>query len=119
MSDRNQPSHPADDDEFLDDDGTAYLSYWMLWGDKGIGLAKSTDPHYDRWKKFESNPVIKSTEWGITETKDQDGKPMADRPYKLRLATGEIREGTTDGDGHAEEDDIPPGGARLSYKIRQ
>ncbi len=74
---------PGDGDEgcfsgggFVDDDGTAYLSYWMLWGDKGIGLAKSGGPHYDRWKKLRANPVIQSTEWGITETQDENGKPL-------------------------------------------
>lgn len=51
--------------------------------------------------------------------RDHEGKPLADRPYKLRLATGEIREGTTDGSGQAKEDGIPPGGARLTYKVRQ
>jgi beta-fructofuranosidase len=61
---------------FVDDDGTAYLSYWMLWGDKGIGLARSHDRHYDRWEKLAANPVIKSTEWGITETVDAEGKPL-------------------------------------------
>ena len=74
---------PGDGDEgcfsgggFVDDDGTAYVSYWMLWGDKGIGLAKSDDPHYDHWQKMEANPVIPSTEWGITETKDGNGRPL-------------------------------------------
>ena len=74
---------PGDGDEgcfsgggFVDDDGTAYLSYWMLWADKGIGVAKSSDRHYDRWQKLAANPVIKSTEWGITETTDEDGKPL-------------------------------------------
>lgn len=61
---------------FLDDDGTAYLSYWMLWGDKGIGLARSNDRHYGHWEKFDSNPVIKSTEFGITETKDENGNTL-------------------------------------------
>jgi len=61
---------------FVDDDGTAVLSYWMLWGAKGIGLAKSSDRHYDQWKKLDANPVIKSTEWGITATKGADGKPL-------------------------------------------
>ncbi len=61
---------------FVDDDGAAYLSYWMLWGDRGIGLAKSTDRHYDHWQKLDANPVIKSTEWGITETTDGNGKPL-------------------------------------------
>ena len=74
---------PGDGDEgcfsgggFVDDDGTAYLSYWMLWGDKGIGIAKSADRHYDRWQKLDANPVIKSTEWGITETTREDGSKL-------------------------------------------
>lgn len=58
---------------FVDDDGTAYLSYWMLWGAKGIGLARSRGPALDAWTKSEANPVIKSTEWGVTEVKDSDG----------------------------------------------
>ena len=61
---------------FLDDDGTAYLSYWMLWGDKGIGIARSSDRHYDTWRKFEANPVIRSTEWGITEVADDNGDKL-------------------------------------------
>ena len=60
---------------FVDDDGTAYLSYWMLWGAKGIGLAWSTGPSFDSWTKLEANPVIKSTEWGVTEVEDANGKP--------------------------------------------
>jgi beta-fructofuranosidase len=61
---------------FVDDDGAAYLSYWMLWGAKGIGLAKSRGPSFDEWKKLDANPVIKSTEWGVTEARDQQGKPI-------------------------------------------
>jgi beta-fructofuranosidase len=61
---------------FVDDDGTAYLSYWMLWGNKGIGLARSRGPNFDSWAKFDENPVIKSTEWGVTETHDEHGKPL-------------------------------------------
>ena len=74
---------PGDGDEgcfsgggFVDDDGTAYLSYWMLWDDKGIGLATSSDAHYDHWRKLDANPVIKSTEWGVTETTDEKGNPL-------------------------------------------
>lgn len=72
---------PGDGDEgcfsggaFVDDDGTAWLSYWMLWGAKGIGLARSRDPAFDTWTKHEANPVIRSTEWGITEVKAADGR---------------------------------------------
>jgi beta-fructofuranosidase len=58
---------------FVDDDGTAYLTYWMLWGARGIGMAKSSEP-FDSWTKLPANPVIKSTEWGITEARDPGGK---------------------------------------------
>jgi beta-fructofuranosidase len=61
---------------FVDEDGTAYLSYWMLWGAKGIGLARSAGPPYDVWTKLPENPVIHSTEFGVTETKDANGHPL-------------------------------------------
>jgi len=74
---------PGDGDEgvysgggFVDDDGTAILSYWMLWGARGIGLARSTDDNFDKWEKFKINPVIRSTEWGVTEMKDKSGKEI-------------------------------------------
>lgn len=59
---------------FVDDDGYAYLSYWMLWGDRGIGLARSRGPEFDSWTKLDANPVIKSSEMGLTEIKGPDGK---------------------------------------------
>ena len=75
--------YPGEGDEgafsggaFVDRDGTVYLSYWMLWGDKGIGLTRSVDRNFDRWEKFSTNPVIKSTEWGVTEMKDGSGKEI-------------------------------------------
>lgn len=52
---------------FVDDDGTAWLSYWMLWGAKGIGLASSSGPLFEQWRKSPANPVIRSTEWGVTQ----------------------------------------------------
>lgn len=60
---------------FVDDDGTAYVTYWMLWGAKGIGMAASRSP-FDRWTKLDANPVIRSTEWGVTEIKSAEGKPV-------------------------------------------
>ena len=72
---------PSDGDDgcfsggaFVDDDGSAVLSYWMLWGSRGIGLAKSTDPDFNIWKKSGYNPVIQSTDWGITTMKNSSGK---------------------------------------------
>lgn len=74
---------PGDGDEgcfsggaFADEDGSAVLSYWMLWGARGVGLARSQGPDFDDWKKFPENPVIPSTEWGVTEAKDAQGNPF-------------------------------------------
>lgn len=63
---------------FVDEDGNATLSYWMLppTPARGIGLATSTGPHFDTWTKLPANPVIPSTAWGITETTDKDGSPV-------------------------------------------
>jgi len=61
---------------FLDRDGRAIISYWGLWAKRGICLAFSTDEHYERWTKSPANPVIPSTEMGLTETIDKAGKPV-------------------------------------------
>lgn len=42
----------------------------------GIGIAQSTDKHFNTWTKSPANPVIQSTEWGITIDKDKDGKEI-------------------------------------------
>lgn len=63
---------------FVDDDGTAYLSYWRLpisdgGGGHGIGIARSRDRHYERWEKLET-PSLDGTEFGILEHKDASGR---------------------------------------------
>ncbi len=73
---------PGDGDEgcfsggaFVDDDGTVYLSYWRLWEDKGIGIARSSDRHYDHWEKL-PQPAIDATKFGILVTTDAQGKEL-------------------------------------------
>ena len=76
---------------FVDDDGTAVLTYWEFMGKDvieqhdngtysgrpfGIGIAISNDEHFDSWIKIEENPVIKSTHWGITQTNTNSGKEI-------------------------------------------
>jgi Glycosyl hydrolases family 32 C terminal len=64
---------PGSPRAFVDNNGAAYLSYWMLWGARGIGLARSGDPAFDSWTKLAANPVIRSTEWGVTEITNAPG----------------------------------------------
>ena len=60
---------------FVDEDGTAYLTYWRLWGEQGIGLARSADPDYDHWEKWPVS-AIPATRFGVLETTDDAGRPL-------------------------------------------
>ena len=62
---------------FVDDDGTAYLSYWMLWGERGLGLVRSTDARYEKWERHPANPVIPAVKWGEGRIKLADGTEKA------------------------------------------
>lgn len=59
---------------FVDEDGTAYLTYWKMGAPQGIGMASSRGPAFDVWRKF-GEPVIPSTEWGLAEGVDDRGRP--------------------------------------------
>ena len=76
---------------FVDDDGKAIITYWEFMGPEvekqhnegtyngrpfGIGIAESTDEHFDTWTKVDENPVIASTHWGITETTNANGNEL-------------------------------------------
>ena len=61
---------------FLDDDGTAWLSFWGLGGAGGIDLAKSVGPEYERWEAPAVGRVVASTTPGVTETTRPDGKKL-------------------------------------------
>ena len=76
---------------FVDKTGKAVITYWEFMGDEiqvqhdegtyqgrpfGIGIAESSDEHFDVWTKSAANPVIASTHWGITETKGKDGRNL-------------------------------------------
>lgn len=61
---------------FVDDDGKAYLSYWMVEGPLGLGLAMSEDDGFEKWTKFAENPVVKSTSWGWTMVRDESGNEI-------------------------------------------
>ncbi len=50
--------------------------------------------------------------------KDKDGNPLGDKKYRLYACTGEIREGTLDGNGHAKETDVPAGRVQVFVDIK-
>jgi beta-fructofuranosidase len=64
---------------FLDDDGVAYLSYWIVQNDerpeaaKGIAIAKSSDSHYERWENL-PEVAIKAEKMGLTRLIDKHGQ---------------------------------------------
>jgi beta-fructofuranosidase len=73
---------------FVDRHGKAILTYWQYVNSRdtssavfkerrlGIGITESVDRHYEKWTKSSSNPVIQSTEWGITVSKDNQGREV-------------------------------------------
>jgi beta-fructofuranosidase len=75
---------PGPDDElgaysggaFIDEDGIAYLSYWLKPGPdgKGVGIARSVDAEFDKWVKLQPNPLIKATHRGYYDHTDENGK---------------------------------------------
>ena len=65
---------------YVDDDGTAYLTYWMLireWEGGGVGITRSTaESDYTQWEKHPQNPVVKATAFGLARTTTEDGKEL-------------------------------------------
>jgi beta-fructofuranosidase len=65
---------------FVDDDGTAYLSYWRLpfkpgeAEGSGIGIARSADRHYDVWKKLRIPSLDATSSFGVREIVGEDGE---------------------------------------------
>jgi beta-fructofuranosidase len=91
---------------FVDDDGTAYLTYWRLplsadgAEGTGIGIARSRDRHYDSWEKLRV-PSLDGTEFGIRETVGDDGEPL----YQCNADPSNIWK--KDGDYYMEAGNVP------------
>ncbi len=47
---------------------------------------------------------------------DKDGRPAADESFTVHLADGSTQDGSTDSDGRARIDDIPPGPYRIEFE---
>ncbi|HRN25161.1 MAG: PAAR domain-containing protein [Ignavibacteriaceae bacterium] len=48
--------------------------------------------------------------------KDEDGKVIADKEYKVYLPTGEIKKGKLDSNGKTKIEKLPPGKFKISFK---
>jgi len=55
------------------------------------------------------------THWIGIELVDEDGHPVPDEPYRLRVADGTIREGRLDSQGKARIVGIPPGQCQVNF----
>ena len=65
---------------FIDGDDTAYLTYWMLWGPRGLGIAKSHAP-FDQWEKLvallkgvAASSATERTQYAINRVVPKDGR---------------------------------------------
>jgi len=75
----SQPDGAYSGGAFVDDDGVVYLSYWLHANDRtarGVGIVKNVDATFDQWKKFPQNPLIKETEYGMFDGKDEKGNRL-------------------------------------------
>ena len=68
----------------------------------------------DSQKKEEEKPKT----WIEIVLKDDQGNPIPNERYKLKLPDGSIQEGSLDGDGRARVDGIEPGSAEVSFPDR-
>ena len=56
-----------------------------------------------------------STHFISFELKYEDGKPVPDEPYKVKLSDGSIKSGKTDKDGKVRIDGVPDGKCEVNY----
>jgi len=59
--------------------------------------------------------LLEFKDWIEIELTDDEGTPIPGKKYKLLLPDGTEREGTLDGNGHAREENIPPGPVDVDF----
>ena len=57
--------------------------------------------------------LMRFTDWIEINYEDNDGNAIGNRDYQIFLSSGEVRRGRLDGNGHAREEDVPPGAYEL------
>ncbi len=94
-----------DDDEPLEpgDEEAGKLNHPELFFEVEVGKKKGT------------SALLKFKEDVCFTLSDEDGQPMADRPFVITLPDGSHTEGSTDAEGKAWARDMPPGPVSISY----
>lgn len=59
--------------------------------------------------------LLEYKDWIEIELKDENGNPMAEEEYILRLTNGEIRNGKLDKNGYKKEENIPPTTCKVEF----
>ena len=77
-------------------------------GSPGLAPVYAATAAVDYLHLARSGP-LRFQDWIEFEAVDTDDRPLARRPYLLRLASGEVRTGTTDAQGAARVERVPPG----------
>ncbi|HET8542763.1 MAG TPA: type VI secretion system tip protein TssI/VgrG [Anaeromyxobacter sp.] len=66
-------------------------------------------------KKIQPQSVQQQEDFVELELVDDEGNPVANEPFELHLANGEVRKGRLDGGGKARVEGVPPGGCRAVF----
>lgn len=59
--------------------------------------------------------LLNYKDWVEITLEDDDGQPIGDAEYRLRLPDGSIRSGRLDANGHKKEEHIPPGNYSVEF----
>jgi len=59
--------------------------------------------------------MLQHRDWIEIKLKDEEGNPVANEAYILRLSNGEVRQGNLDGNGYKKEEQVPPGEYRIEF----
>ena len=80
------------------------------FGGPGIELTQAVEPATEsQGQDDEVETVAEEPSWIEIELVGEDGSPVPDEKYWIRLTDGREEEGTLDSEGKVRFDDIPPG----------
>jgi hypothetical protein len=63
--------------------------------------------------------TLRYKDWMELQLDGEDGKPLANAGYTLRMPDGSVRKGKLDKDGYAKEENLPPGRIDVDFDPRE